>query len=574
MGVQETTTAAEDDNETASVTINEQETDGEQVVVESVTMPEGGFIAIHDSSVAEAPIASVLGNSVYLEPGTHENVTITLARPITEDQTLVAMPHFDTNDNEVYDFVLSTGELDGPYTADGSVVVDQANVTVTQETTTTTEEAEETTTEGVEETTTEEVVDETTTAAPGETTTEAEEPPAGMEQFIFKVEEMSIDRWSFVVGDEETPDRTETVRNINVQDRRVVINLAEVLRQAEASQGQMGQMTTQSPEQVEEQLEENITQDIQTVRFVIENVNVENVTFVILAPEDVDLPQPPMMTTTEAPEETTTEEVVEETTTEEVVEETTTAAPEETTTAAPEETTTEEVVEETTTEEVVEETTATPEETTTEEVVEETTTEEVVEETTTEEVVEETTTEEVVEETTTEEVVEETTTEEVVEETTTEEVEETTTEEVEETTTEAVEETTTTEETIGAVDLNSFEVSQLDAPESATAGDTITVSATVSNPNDQEATQTVAFRLEGTVIARETVTLDAGEQTNVSFEVDTEGVPAGQYIHGVYTRDFGELAVIVLEEPGAETTTAAAGETTAAAGNETTTAEA
>jgi hypothetical protein len=141
-GVEETTTAVDGedtttvDDEQASVTFGDQESDGARVVIESVTMPEGGFIAIHDSSVEEAPIASVLGNSVYLPEGTYENVTVTLARPITESQTLVAMPHFDTNENRVYDFVLSTGELDGPYTADGSAVIDSANVTVQQETTT------------------------------------------------------------------------------------------------------------------------------------------------------------------------------------------------------------------------------------------------------------------------------------------------------------------------------------------------------------------------------------------------------------------------------------------------------
>ncbi|UPW01475.1 hypothetical protein M0R88_05060 [Halorussus gelatinilyticus] len=560
VGVQETTTAADGE---ANITINEQESSGEQIVVESATLPEGGFIAIHDSSVAEAPLSSVLGNSVYLEAGTHENVTITLARPITESQTLVAMPHLDTNNNEVYDFVLSTGELDGPYTTDGQVLIDQANVTVAQETTTTTEEVEETTTteEAVEETTTttteeeveettttEEAVEETTTTTTEEeveettTTTEEEvieettteevvgettttgETPADMQRFVFKIEQMQIDRWSFVVGDEETPDRTQRVGNLTISDRRVTINLSKLLRQGAMAQQQAGPMTTVSPEQAEEIIEENLSKDLQTVRYVITDVSIENVTFVVTAPEDIEMPEPPMTTTTAEPEETTTTEEVEETTTTE-----------------------EEVEETTTTEDVVEETT---------------TTEEVEETTTTEEIEETTTTEEVEETTTTEEVEETTTTEEVEETTTTEEVEETTTTE------DVVEETTTTAEDgdVTAAELSSFEVSGLDAPDSATTGDTITVSATVSNPNDQQATQEVAFRLEGTVIARQNVTLDAGEQTTVEFEIDTEGVPARQYIHGVYTRNFGELGVIVLEDSSQATTTAAAGnETTTSA---------
>ncbi|NEU55446.1 hypothetical protein [Halorussus sp. MSC15.2] len=486
--VQETTTRAADEpaeQQQANVTINEQQTEGEQVVIESATLPEGGFIAIHDSSYQDAPLSSVLGNSVYLEAGTHENVTVTLARPISETQTLVAMPHLDTNNNQVYDFVLSTGEIDGPYTVDGQAVVDEANVSVAQETTTTTEEAdgETTTTTEVED------EDEATTEVEDEdeatTEVEDEDQPAETERFVFQIERMHIDRWSFVIGDEETPDRTETVSNISITDRRVTINLSEILRQSAANQQEVGQMTTQSPEQVEQMIEENISKDIPTVRFVITDVTIENVTFVVTAPEDIELPQPPMMTTTTTEETTTTTE--EETTT---------------TTTTEEETTT---------------TTTTETETPTEETTTTTTTE----------------------------------TETPTEETTT-------------TTTETETTTTTTE-----AQVDSFRVSGLDAPESVTAGETIDVTATISNPNDQQVTQSVAFRLEGTVVGRQTVTLDAGEQTTVTFEVSTEGIPPGQYVHGVYTQNFGELGIIVIEEAAAQTTTPA--ETETPAGNETTT---
>jgi hypothetical protein len=499
----ETTPADDDEAAAASVTIDEQESDGERVVVESVTMDEGGFIAIHDSSVEDAPVASVLGNSVYLEAGTHENVEITLARPIEESQTLVAMPHYDTNENEVYDFVLSTGELDGPYTADGEAVTDSAEVSL--EEAETTPEEEETTPEEVETTPEDEETEVVETTPEDEETEVVEttpvdeiEEPTAEQQVVFKVENMEIDEWSFVVGDEEEPDRTEVISNINVQDERIEINLTEELQRQEQMAEQQT-ITTVPPEQAEEQLQREL-EDLQTVRVVIRNVDLENVTLVVTAPEGMEMPEPPE-TPTEI--ETTPEEV--ETTPEEV------------------ETTPEEV--ETTPEEV------------------ETTPEEV--ETTPEEV--ETTPEEV--ETTPEEV--ETTPEETEVETTPEEVE--TTPEAE-------------------VEPDSFDVSNLDAPESASVGDTITVSATVSNPNDQEATQDVAFRLDGTVIERQSVTLDANDEETVTFEIDTTDVPAGQYIHGVYTQDFGELAVIVLEEPTDETDETGDEETTVAV--ETTTEEA
>lgn len=49
---------------------------------------------------------------------------------LEEDQTLIAMPHFDTNGNGTSDFVTSGGEQDGPYPEDGEAVVDDAMITV------------------------------------------------------------------------------------------------------------------------------------------------------------------------------------------------------------------------------------------------------------------------------------------------------------------------------------------------------------------------------------------------------------------------------------------------------------
>ena len=106
---------------TASVRFNDQESaNGEQVVVASVTMSRGGFIAIHSGS-ASGP---VIGSSKFLGAGTHSNVRIALDEPISEDTTLVAMPHRDDNSNNVYDFP----EADAPYVADGSPVTDSAEV--------------------------------------------------------------------------------------------------------------------------------------------------------------------------------------------------------------------------------------------------------------------------------------------------------------------------------------------------------------------------------------------------------------------------------------------------------------
>ncbi|WP_336337277.1 DUF7282 domain-containing protein [Haloarcula brevis] len=111
--------------DTATVSISDQESDGSEVVVDSAQLSDGGFIAIHAGSAS----GDVVGNSEYLEAGSHEDITITLDEPMDEDFTAVAMPHLDTNGNEAYDFP----DADGPYTINGTAVTDSANVTVVAE---------------------------------------------------------------------------------------------------------------------------------------------------------------------------------------------------------------------------------------------------------------------------------------------------------------------------------------------------------------------------------------------------------------------------------------------------------
>ncbi|MDZ7700889.1 MAG: PGF-CTERM sorting domain-containing protein [Halobacteriales archaeon] len=106
----------------------DQTTKGSSVVVESVYLPAGGFVAIHEGS-ASGP---VIGSSKYLKAGTHTDVKITLDEPYEDPQTvtLVAMPHKDTDGDKVYDFP----DNDGPYTDNGSAVIDPASVTVDRST--------------------------------------------------------------------------------------------------------------------------------------------------------------------------------------------------------------------------------------------------------------------------------------------------------------------------------------------------------------------------------------------------------------------------------------------------------
>lgn len=126
----------------ASATFDDQATDGTSVTVQSATLPEGGFVAIHDAKLLQEGelFESVIGVSDALDAGTHEDLKVMLYQGVPgnefdqsmlqKDQALIAMPHLDTNGNGTYDFVTSDGEADGPYTMNGKPVVNPAMISV------------------------------------------------------------------------------------------------------------------------------------------------------------------------------------------------------------------------------------------------------------------------------------------------------------------------------------------------------------------------------------------------------------------------------------------------------------
>jgi hypothetical protein len=117
--------------QTGSVTFEDQTSGGNAVNVAEVTVPDNGFVAIHNGSVADGDVlGSVVGVTGKLSAGTHEDVTAHLWDDLDEDQPLVAMPHKDTDDNGVYSFVADNGQTDGPYTDGGQPVTDAAQVTI------------------------------------------------------------------------------------------------------------------------------------------------------------------------------------------------------------------------------------------------------------------------------------------------------------------------------------------------------------------------------------------------------------------------------------------------------------
>ncbi len=111
--------------------------------------------------------------------------------------------------------------------------------------------------------------------------------------------------------------------------------------------------------------------------------------------------------------------------------------------------------------------------------------------------------------------------------------------------------TVTTDEEPVADD--SFVVESIDAPATATTNETIEVTGEVRNPTELTTQQTVAFRLDGEVIERQILELDAEENQTVTFEIDTAGMPPGNQTIGIYTDSDAELTELELEfhtDPG------------------------
>ncbi|WP_254821329.1 DUF7282 domain-containing protein [Haloglomus halophilum] len=128
----------------ATVTLNDQTTNGDSVLVESARLPDGGFVTIHDATVSDDPFGSVRGTSAYLDSGTSADINVSLDTPVEESGQFFAMPHRDTDGDETYDFVSSNGDDDGPYlNADGQIVLDSGQISLAGEMTPTPTEADE-----------------------------------------------------------------------------------------------------------------------------------------------------------------------------------------------------------------------------------------------------------------------------------------------------------------------------------------------------------------------------------------------------------------------------------------------
>ncbi|PEN14545.1 fasciclin [Longibacter salinarum] len=104
-------------------------TPADSVTVQGAFLPEGGFVVLHDSTQLAAgnTLGSIVGVSDYVEAGISTDVTVPIDN-VSSTAVVGAMAHQDTNDNQQYDFQISGGTADGPYTRDGAAVIDNAEI--------------------------------------------------------------------------------------------------------------------------------------------------------------------------------------------------------------------------------------------------------------------------------------------------------------------------------------------------------------------------------------------------------------------------------------------------------------
>ncbi|MCL1600015.1 MAG: hypothetical protein M3112_00590 [Actinomycetia bacterium] len=111
----------------ASVSVEDQMSDGTTIVVASVELPSAGFIAVHADNGGSP--GAVIGHSDLLPAGTSEDVTVVLDTPIEGTSIVWPMAHIDIDGDGVYTFAPPDDAVDVPaINADGNVAVAPAAV--------------------------------------------------------------------------------------------------------------------------------------------------------------------------------------------------------------------------------------------------------------------------------------------------------------------------------------------------------------------------------------------------------------------------------------------------------------
>jgi flagellar protein FlaJ len=106
-----------------TVTFTEQTMDGDAVVVDSVSLSEGGYVVVRQ----QTQDGTVVGHSQYLEAGTHRDVRVELDDTYADEMELFAVAYVDSDGDAAFDGPGAT-EPDSPYAGADSRVIDRATV--------------------------------------------------------------------------------------------------------------------------------------------------------------------------------------------------------------------------------------------------------------------------------------------------------------------------------------------------------------------------------------------------------------------------------------------------------------
>jgi uncharacterized protein (DUF1684 family) len=96
---------------------------GTTISIDSVNIPDGGFVVIHASDEEGDPIAPESIGHVAVEPGTHENVSVELDEEVASGDKVFVMLHEDTGEEGTYEFGADNTDVDLPTVYDGKAVV-------------------------------------------------------------------------------------------------------------------------------------------------------------------------------------------------------------------------------------------------------------------------------------------------------------------------------------------------------------------------------------------------------------------------------------------------------------------
>lgn len=87
--------------------------EGNSVVFPAVKIDKDGYVVIHAVESGEAVIPASIGHTA-VPAGDSENVSVEIEGGAMEGTVYVAMIHYETNDNDTYDFAEGMTDVDTP----------------------------------------------------------------------------------------------------------------------------------------------------------------------------------------------------------------------------------------------------------------------------------------------------------------------------------------------------------------------------------------------------------------------------------------------------------------------------